>query len=123
MWGGQPVATAGPATAPASEQPPTNDQAPPSPVPVQREPSAREARTPAPPRAEAKKPDAAKVRRPVGETRELAAKIRADNPDLTQAEVARRLGISATRLRQIDQTELRPPPTRNHHPEAGEVPA
>lgn len=71
------------AIAPAGEQPPTNDQAPPSPVPVQREPSARKARTPAPLLPEAKKPAAAKVRRPVGETRELAAKVRVDNPDLT----------------------------------------
>jgi hypothetical protein len=116
------LTTAGPAAAPAGEQPPTNDQAPPSPVPVQREPSARKARAQAPHPPEAKKPAAAKVRRPVRQTRELAAKVRADNPDLTQAEVARQLGISATRLRQIDQTELRPPPANDHHPTTGEVP-
>jgi hypothetical protein len=48
------------------------------------------------------------ARRPIGETRELAAKLRAQHPQISQAELARRLGISATRLRQVDQVEVRP---------------
>jgi hypothetical protein len=45
------------------------------------------------------------VRRPIRQTRELAANLRAEFPTITQAELARKLGISATRLRQIDRTE------------------
>jgi hypothetical protein len=47
------------------------------------------------------------VRRPIAQTRELAAKVRAQNPQISQAELARRLGISATRLRQVDRGEVR----------------
>ena len=54
-----------------------------------------------------KKPATGGVRRPVAQTRELAAKVRAQNPQISQAEVARRLGISATRLRQVDRGEVR----------------
>jgi hypothetical protein len=44
-------------------------------------------------------------RRSTNETRELAANVRAKFPEITQAELARRLGISATRLRQVERTE------------------
>jgi hypothetical protein len=44
-------------------------------------------------------------RRSTNETRELAANLRAKFPEITQAELARRLGISATRLRQVERTE------------------
>jgi hypothetical protein len=114
-----PVRPAEPAI--TADERPIHDPAPRTPVPAQRDPNLRAARTPAPPRAEPKKPEAAKVRRPAGATRELAAKVRADNPHLTQAEVARELGISATRLRQIDQSELRPPPANDHRHPPGEV--
>ena len=40
-------------------------------------------------------------RRPVQETAELADEIEAMNPNITQTELARRLGISATRLRAV----------------------
>jgi Protein of unknown function (DUF2637) len=43
------------------------------------------------------------VRRPIAETQELAAHFRADHPAITQAELARLLGISATRLRQVER--------------------
>jgi hypothetical protein len=46
-------------------------------------------------------------RRPLAETRDLAANLRRQTPDITQAELARRLGISATRLRQVERSELR----------------
>jgi hypothetical protein len=58
----------------------------------------------------------ARTRRPIGQTRELAARVRSQNPQISQAELARQLGISATRVRQIDQGEVRlelPPETRN----------
>jgi DNA-binding XRE family transcriptional regulator len=42
------------------------------------------------------------------QTRELAAQVRAQHPQITQAELARRLGISATRLRQVDKAEVHP---------------
>jgi hypothetical protein len=45
------------------------------------------------------------VRRPVERTRELAANLRVEFPGITQVELAQRLGISATRLRQIDRGE------------------
>jgi hypothetical protein len=48
------------------------------------------------------------VRRSTAETRELAAKLRAQHPDISQAALARRLGISATRLRQVDKSEVHP---------------
>lgn len=44
-------------------------------------------------------------RRPIAETRELAANLRTKFPAITQAELARRLGISATRLRQVERDE------------------
>ncbi|MBO0869896.1 MAG: winged helix-turn-helix domain-containing protein, partial [Micromonosporaceae bacterium] len=40
-------------------------------------------------------------RRPVAETAALAAQLEAENPELSQAELAERLGISASRLRAI----------------------
>lgn len=49
-----------------------------------------------------------RARRPIEQTRELAAKVRAQNPQISQAELARQLGISATRLRQIDRAEVAP---------------
>jgi hypothetical protein len=45
------------------------------------------------------------VRRPIAETGELMANLRAKDPSITQAELARQLGISATRLRQIDRQQ------------------
>jgi hypothetical protein len=59
-------------------------------------------RSPAPRRPMKSAPGLA--RRPIAQTRELAAKLRAEDPEISQAEVARRLGISATRLRQVDRT-------------------
>jgi hypothetical protein len=44
-------------------------------------------------------------RRPIAETRELAANLRTKFPAITQAELARQLGISATRLRQVERAE------------------
>jgi len=44
---------------------------------------------------------ASRPRRPVAETAALAAQLEADNPELSQAELAERLGISASRLRAI----------------------
>jgi hypothetical protein len=46
------------------------------------------------------------LRRPLAQTRELAANLRAKSPGITQAELARQLGISATRLRQVERTEV-----------------
>jgi len=45
------------------------------------------------------------IRRPISQTRELAANLRAEFPKITQAELAHKLGISATRLHQIDRAE------------------
>ncbi len=45
------------------------------------------------------------TRRPLAQTRKLAADLRAKYPTITQAELARQLGISATRLRQVERTE------------------
>ncbi len=61
---------------------------------VQRETVAPRRRRPAKP-----------IRRPIGETKELAASLRAQFPTMTQAELAQRLGISATRLRQVERAE------------------
>jgi ribosome-binding protein aMBF1 (putative translation factor) len=47
-------------------------------------------------------------RRPIEQTRDLIANVRANNPQISQAEVARRLGISATRLRQVERVEVPP---------------
>lgn len=44
---------------------------------------------------------APRQRRPVQETADLAAEIEALNPEISQHELARRLGISATRLRAV----------------------
>ena len=67
------------------------------------------------------------IRRPVTETRELAANLRAKFPAITQAELARQLGISATRLRQVERTEgaAEPPQPINNAevPEASKVSA
>jgi ribosome-binding protein aMBF1 (putative translation factor) len=38
----------------------------------------------------------------------LAAKVRTQDPQISQAELARQLGVSATRLRQIDRAEVHP---------------
>ncbi|HZN73668.1 MAG TPA: helix-turn-helix transcriptional regulator [Micromonosporaceae bacterium] len=51
--------------------------------------------------------------RPTAETRELAANLRGKFPAMTQAELARRLGISATRLRQVERAEG---PAERAHP-------
>jgi DNA-binding XRE family transcriptional regulator len=56
----------------------------------------------------APKQSATRTRRSLAQTRELAAQVRAQHPQITQAELARRLGISATRLRQVDKAEVRP---------------
>jgi len=52
-------------------------------------------------------------RRSAAQTREAAAQLRTERPDISRAEVARLLGISATRLRQVERatngTEV--PPT------------
>lgn len=56
------------------------------------------------------------TRRPINQTRELAANLRAKFPTITQAELARQLGITATRLRQIDRTE---PSTEHAQPTNG----
>jgi len=48
-----------------------------------------------------KKTVTARPRRPVEETAALAARIQADQPGLTQADVAAQLGITTQRLRQI----------------------
>src|SRR6266545_1358285 len=42
-------------------------------------------------------------RRSTQQTRELAAQLRVEHPEITQAELARLLGISATRLRQVER--------------------
>jgi predicted transcriptional regulator len=44
---------------------------------------------------------APRQRRPVQETAELADEIEAMHPEISQNELARRLGISATRLRAV----------------------
>jgi DNA-binding XRE family transcriptional regulator len=71
------------------------------------EPTEGTAAAPAVPQARsARSPHHAKPaarRRPLAETRELAAQLRAQHPTITQAELARRLGISPTRLRQVEQ--------------------
>jgi len=71
----------------------------PSPEPARRDVPERPTK-PAP-RTRAGKPK----RRPIAETRELAANLRTQFPEITQAELARQLGISATRLRQVEQAE------------------
>jgi hypothetical protein len=50
-----------------------------------------------------------RVRRPVAQTRELVANLRAQDPAISQAELARQLGISATRLRQVAREEASAP--------------
>lgn len=66
---------------------------------------AAEVREPVPatsvPQVRAKR-DRTSARRTAAETRQLAAEVRAANPGATQAEVAALLGISATRLRQVE---------------------
>lgn len=49
---------------------------------------------------------ASATRRPVEETRKLVAQLRTELPDASHAEIARRLGISATRLRQVEQRSV-----------------
>jgi hypothetical protein len=53
------------------------------------------------PTAKAADSNAPKPRRPVLETAELAAAIQAMHPEMSEAELAKQLNISATRLRQI----------------------
>jgi Protein of unknown function (DUF2637) len=64
-----------------------------------------------PPRPARTTPRSAKsgkpARRPIAQTRELAANLRAQFPQITQAELARQLGISATRLRQVERAGAR----------------
>jgi Protein of unknown function (DUF2637) len=79
--------------APATREPATAPE--PSPQEVPQRPT-----KPAP-RTRAGKPK----RRPTAETRELAANLRAKFPAITRAELARQLGISATRLRQVERAE------------------
>jgi Protein of unknown function (DUF2637) len=62
-----------------------------------------------------------RARRSASETRELAAKLRAQHPGVSQAELARRLGISATRLRQVDRAEVRPELPRSINDSNGAV--
>lgn len=59
-----------------------------------------------PPAAPARRTKVAKPnRRTTAETWELAAELRAKFPTITQAELARKLGISATRLRQVERAK------------------
>ena len=57
------------------------------------------------------------------ETRELAANLRTKFPEITQAELARQLGISATRLRQVERAEGSHPINGNAVPQLEEVSA
>ena len=66
---------------------------------------ARSGRSQRPAKPTPRKKAAKTPRRPIAETRELAANLRAKFPSITQAELARQLGISATRLRQVEQGE------------------
>jgi hypothetical protein len=65
--------------------------------------AATEKTTPAkaPRKAAATKAAPAGARRSVAETAELAARIKADEPELSQADIAARLGITTQRLQQI----------------------
>jgi hypothetical protein len=65
--------------------------------------AATEKTTPAkaPRKAAATKAAPASARRSVAETAELAARIKADEPELSQADIAARLGITTQRLQQI----------------------
>jgi hypothetical protein len=47
-------------------------------------------------------------RRSAEHTRQLAAQLRSEHPEITKAELARLLGISATRLRQVEAAEVHP---------------
>jgi hypothetical protein len=59
-----------------------------------------------PPAAPARRTKVAKPnRRTTAETWDLAAELRAKFPTITQAELARKLGISATRLRQVERAK------------------
>ncbi|MCW2639129.1 MAG: hypothetical protein JWP76_1435 [Dactylosporangium sp.] len=63
--------------------------------------TAKTAPAKAPRKAAATKAAPAGARRSVAETAELAARIKADEPELTQADIAARLGITTQRLQQI----------------------
>jgi hypothetical protein len=63
--------------------------------------TAKTAPAKAPRKAAATKASPAGARRSVAETAELAARIKADEPELTQADIAARLGITTQRLQQI----------------------
>jgi DNA-binding XRE family transcriptional regulator len=89
-------------TATGRQEPPEPAEATVHPVAVQ---PARPVQPLAPP---APKQSATRTRRSLAQNRELAAQVRAQHPQITQAELARRLGISATRLRQVDKAEVRP---------------
>jgi hypothetical protein len=43
----------------------------------------------------------ARIRRPTVETRALVAQITAEDPDITRTELARRVGVSTRRLREV----------------------
>lgn len=77
---------------------------------VPAEPSAPVATTPKAATSGRRKPSSGRgkkpapsARRSAEETRQLAAQLRADRPDITWTDLARLLGISATRLRQVEQ--------------------
>jgi hypothetical protein len=91
--------------APGPEEPETAQEVPTGAQPTTAEPAHRPSQPPAP--RGPKKSATSTTRRPITQTRELAAQVRAQNPSISQAELARRLGISATRLRQVDQAEVR----------------
>jgi hypothetical protein len=50
---------------------------------------------------------------------DLAAQLRMQHPEITQAKLARQLGISATRLREVHKADVRtelPPPINDRKP-------
>ncbi len=93
------------APGPGEPEPDTAQQVPTGGQPATAEPALRPSQPTA--RRGPRKSATSTPRRPITQTRELAAKVRAQNPSISQAELARRLGISATRLRQVDQAEVR----------------
>jgi hypothetical protein len=84
-------------------QPATLRPAGPAVAPPPAAPQALPPRSPAPLGTSAGhgRQQSSKVRRPVAETATLAAAIEAAHPDISQAELARQLGISPSRLRAI----------------------
>src|SRR5262249_17798292 len=92
-------ATAGVEPAAVQDAAPVTAAPEPTPEPARRDVPERPTK-PAP-RTRGGKPK----RRPIPETRELAANLGTKFPEITQAELARQLGISATRLRQVERAE------------------